>query len=249
MDTLKTQLDVAWNRIVGSNLYRRAQAEATVAFRELREPPRIYQRLDELTDHLFETAALLADDDIQEMLTTIANEKDEKMNAEDLAKAMYEEAPLDTYKVPWDEADPAYQTGQILAAQRILDKLAGVYQLPDEPAGPVWDKTGFKWMRYKENMWYVGNQDMYLSWGDVVHYYGPLTTTPPIKEGDTGLTAEQVWGLPEGSVIWPELAEDLEPWMRYGDRWESISEFAGDAGKLQCVCGDGFTVLRLGGGE
>ena len=50
-------------------------------------------------------------------------------------------------------------------------------------------------------------------------------------------------------LIWPELAEDPEPWMRYGDRWESISEFAGDAGKLQCACGDGFTVLRLGGGE
>ena len=162
MDTLKTQLDVAWNRIVGSNLYRRAQAEATVAFRELREPPRIYQRLDELTDHLFETAALLADDDIQEMLDTIANEKDVKM---------------------------------------------AEYKLPAEPDGP------------------------------------------PVKVGDTGLTAEQVWGLPKGSVIWPERAVNPEPWMRRGDTWESISEFAGDAGELQCACGDGFTVLRLGGGE
>ena len=162
MDTLKTQLDVAWNRIVGSNLYHRAQAEATVAFRELREPPRIYQRLDELTDHLFETAALMSDDDIAEMLDTIANEKDVKMVE---------------------------------------------YKLPAEP------------------------------------------DAPPIKVGDTGLTAEQVWGLPEGSVIWPERAELPEPWMRYGGRWESISDIAGDAGELQCACGDGFTVLRLGGGE
>ena len=207
MDTLKTQLDVAWNRIAGSNLYRRAQAEATVAFRELREPPRIYQRLDELTDHLFETAALLADDDIQEMLTTIANEKDVKMVE---------------------------------------------YKLPDEPAGPLWDKAGFKWVRFQVNMWYGSNQDMYLSWDDVVHYYGPLTTTPPtppIKVGDTGLTAEQVWGLPKGSVIWPERAEEPEPWMRYEDYWESVSIFADNAGELQCACGDGFTVLRLGGGE
>ena len=162
MDTLKTQLDVAWNRIVGSNLYRRAQAEATVAFRELREPPRIYQRLDELTDHLFETAALLSDDDITELTATIANEKDVKM---------------------------------------------AEYKLPAEPDGP------------------------------------------PVKVGDTGLTAEQVWGLPKGSVIWPERAVNPEPWMRRGDTWESISEFAGDAGELQCVCGDRFTVLRLGGGE
>ena len=162
MDTLKTQLDVAWNRIVGSNLYRRAQAEATVAFRELREPPRIYQRLDELTDHLFETAALLADDDIQEMLTTIANEKGAKM---------------------------------------------AEYKLPAEP------------------------------------------DCPPIKVGDTGLTPEQVWDLPKGSVIWPERAEEPEPWMRYEDYWESVSIFADNAGELQCACGDGFTVLRLGGGE
>ena len=78
---------------------------------------------------------------------------------------------------------------------------------------------------------------------------GPLTDTPPIKEGDTGLTAEQVWDLPEGTVIWPENTEAPEPWMRWGDTWESISEVAGDAGELQCACGDGFTVLRLGGGE
>ena len=172
------------------------------------------------------------------------------MNAEQLAKAMYEEAPLDTYRVPWDEADPAYQTGQILAAQRILDKLAGVYQLPDEPAGPLWDKAGFKWVRVKENVWYGGNQDMYLSWGDVVHYYGPLTTTPPtppIKEGDTGLTAEQVWNLPKGTVIWPEQADHPEPWMRCSDRWVGCTRYVCDAGDLQCAAGDSFRVLILGG--
>ena len=207
LDTLKTHLDAAWNQLVRSDLYRRAITEATATYRESRESPRIYLRLDELESSIFQLAALMSDDDIAEMLDTIANEKDVKMVE---------------------------------------------YKLPDEPAGPLWDKAGSKWVRSGENMWYGGNQDMYLSWDDVVHYYGPLTTTqptPPIKVGDTGLTAEQVWGLPEGSVIWPERAEDPEPWMRYGDRWESISEFAGDAGKLQCACGDGFTVLRLGGGE
>ena len=207
LDTLKTHLDAAWNQLVRSDLYRRAITEATATYRESRESPRIYLRLDELESSIFQLAALMSDDDIAEMLDTIANEKDVKM---------------------------------------------AEYKLPAEPDGPVWDKAGSKWVRVEENMWYGGIQDMYWVWDDVVHYYGPLTTTPPnppIKVGDTGLTAEQVWGLPEGSVIWPELAEDLEPWMRYEDRWESISEFAGDAGKLQYACGDGFTVLRLGGGE
>ena len=207
LSTLKAHLDAAWNQLTESDLYRRAQAEATEAFRELRTPPRIYQRLDELQESIFETAALMSDDDIAEMLDTIANEKDVKMVE---------------------------------------------YKLPAEPDGPLWDEAGSKWVRVKENIWYGGIQYMRRSWGDVVRYAGPLTTTLPtplIKEGDTGLTAEQVWGLPKGSVIWPERAVNPEPWMRRGDTWESISEFAGDAGKLQYACGDGFTVLRLGGGE
>lgn len=252
-NTLKAHLDAAWNQLTESDLYRRAQAEATEAFRELRTPPRIYQRLDELQESIFETAALLADDDIAEILDTIAKEIP-IMNAKALAKAMYEYAPLDTYTVPWDEADETYKQGQIRAAQKIIRQLDGVYALPVEPQGPLWDNEGDKWMRSKENMWYGGNQDMYRSWGDIVHYSGPLTTTPPtplIKVGDTGLTAEQVWGLPKGTVIWPERAGVPEPWLRLADGcgWESLSDEAFDAGSLQCVCGDGFTVLRLGGGE
>ena len=89
------------------------------------------------------------------------------------------------------------------------------YKLPAEPDGPVWDKNGDKWVRVKENLWY-GGFHVYWGWGDVVHYYGPLTTTPPtppIKVGDTGLTAEQVWDLPKGTVIWPERAEESEPYQ------------------------------------
>ena len=162
LDTLKTHLDAAWNQLVRSDLYRRAITEATATYRESRESPRIYLRLDELESSIFQLAALMSDDDIAEMLDTIANEKDVKM---------------------------------------------AEYKLPAEPDGP------------------------------------------PVKVGDTGLTAEQVWGLPKGSVIWPERAEEPEPWMRYEDYWESVSIFADNAGELQCVCGDGFTVLRLGGGE
>ena len=131
------------------------------------------------------------------------------------------------------------------------------YKLQPEPAGPVWDKNGNKFVRvpvvsfhdrYSWTSTSVPDAENY-SWNELVYVFGPLTDTPPIKEGDTGLMAEQVWDLPEGTVIWPERAEEPEPWMRRGYTWESISEFVGDAGKLQCACGDGFTVLRLGGGE
>ena len=210
LSTLKAHLDAAWNQLTESDLYRRAQAEATEAFRELRTPPRIYQRLDELQESIFETAALMSDDDIAEMLDTIANEKDVKM---------------------------------------------AEYKLPAEPDGPVWDKNGTKFYKVQalsfqdRPEWTSGPYNDVYSWRDLVYFSGPLTDTPPVKVGDTGLTAEQVWGLPKGSVIWPERAMNTEPWLRWGDTWESISEVAGDAGELQCACGDSFTVLRLGGGE
>lgn len=162
LDTLKEHLYAARAQITESDLFLKLMREADVAFRANEAMTREYLRLDSLASQIFETAALMSDDDIAEMLDTIANEKDVKMVE---------------------------------------------YKLPAEPDGP------------------------------------------PVKVGDTGLTAEQVWGLPKGSVIWPERAVNPEPWMRRGDTWESISEFAGDAGELQCACGDGFTVLRLGGGE
>ena len=79
LDTLKTHLDAAWNQLVRSDLYRRAITEATATYRESRESPRIYLRLDELESSIFQLAALMSDDDIAEMLDTIANEKDVKM--------------------------------------------------------------------------------------------------------------------------------------------------------------------------
>ena len=202
LDTLKTHLDAAWNQLVRSDLYRRAITEATATYRESRESPRIYLRLDELESSIFQLAALMSDDDIAEMLDTIANEKDVKM---------------------------------------------AEYKLPAEPDGPLWDKNGDKWVRNQPDEWETTHTRM--RWDEALKYWGPFTDAPPIKVGDTGLTAEQVWGLPKGSVIWPERAEEPEPWMRYEDYWESVSIFADNAGELQCECGDGFTVLRLGGGE
>ena len=202
LDTLKAHLDAARAQITESDLFLKLMREADVAFRANEAMPREYLRLDSLASHIFETTALMSDDDIAEMLDTIANEKDVKM---------------------------------------------AEYKLPAEPDGPLWDKNGDKWVRNQPDEWETTHTRM--RWDEALKYWGPFTDAPPIKVGDTGLTAEQVWGLPKGSVIWPERAVNPEPWMRRGDTWESISEFAGDAGELQCACGDGFTVLRLGGGE
>ena len=204
LDTLKEHLDAARAQITESDLFLKLMREADVAFRANEAMPREYLRLDSLAAQIFETTALMSDDDIAEMLDTIANEKDVKMVE---------------------------------------------YKLPAEPDGPLWDKNGDKWVRNQPDEWETTHTRM--RWDEALKYWGPFTDAPPIKVGDTGLTAEQVWGLPKGSVIWPERAGVPEPWLRLADGcgWESLSDEAFDAGSLQCVCGDGFTVLRLGGGE
>ena len=126
------------------------------------------------------------------------------------------------------------------------------YKLDAAPDGPVWDKRGDEWRKclcvYSCVNWRKEKDGLRCSsWGDLLDRFGPLTDTPPIKEGDTGLTAEQVWDLPKGSVIWPELDEEPEPWMRFNNMWESFSDVSYGAGYLQCAVGDSFRVLILGG--
>lgn len=210
LDTLKAHLDAAWEQITESDRFLELMREAGVAFRANEAMPREYLRLGSLTARIFETSALMSDDDIAELTATIANEKDEKM---------------------------------------------AEYKLPDEPEGPVWDKNGTEFHKVKavsftdRTEWTFGPYKVVYSWRDLVYVFGPLTDTPPIKEGDTGLTAEQVWDLPKGTVIWPERDGVPEPWMRFSNRWESVSEVSYSAGELQCLCGDSFRVLILGGGE
>ena len=204
LDTLKAHLDAARAQITESDLFLKLMREADVAFRTNEAMPREYLRLDSLASQIFETTALMSDDDIAEMLDTIAKEKDVKM---------------------------------------------AEYKLPAEPDGPLWDKNGDKWVRNQPDEWETTHTRM--RWDEALKYWGPFTDAPPIKVGATGLTAEQVWDLPKGTVIWPERAGVPEPWLRLADGcgWKSLSDEAFDAGSLQCACGDGFTVLRLGGGE
>ena len=112
LSTLKAHLDAAWEEIQDSALSRELARKEQRAWDANKPVSRPYLRLEKLHAAIAETAALLADDDIQEMTATIANEKGRKMNAEDLAKAMY------------------------------LDKLATVYQLPDDSADDVREALG-----------------------------------------------------------------------------------------------------------
>lgn len=122
------------------------------------------------------------------------------------------------------------------------------YRLPKElEDGPLWNSRGDMWTRFDSDRWVHDESGIVSSWLALLVNHGPLTTTPPIKEGDTGLTAEQVWDLPKGTVIWPERDAVPEPWLRFSNRWESVSEVSRGAGDLQCLCGDSFRVLILGG--
>ena len=130
------------------------------------------------------------------------------------------------------------------------------YRMPDEPDGPVWDRYKDPWVKSYVHFgkWVPGtapyavvDEGIPATWDDLLCDLGPLTTTPPIKEGDTGLTAEQVWDLPKGTVIWPERDPVPEPWLRFSNRWESISDVSYDAGELQRAVGNSFRVLILGG--
>ena len=122
-----------------------------------------------------------------------------------------------------------------------------------EPPNPdvfkLWDRDNDPWTREAgSNKWRFRGWGSVYEWAEVVATHGPLTDKPRVEVWDV-ITAEKAWPLPIGSVIWPESAEDPEPWMRFRDHWESISTVAGDAGSLQCACGDSFRVLILGGGE
>lgn len=80
LDTLKDQLDAAWDEIQDSALSRELARKEQRAWDANKPVSRPYLRLEKLHAAIAETAALLADDDITKMITTIANEKDKKMN-------------------------------------------------------------------------------------------------------------------------------------------------------------------------
>ena len=124
------------------------------------------------------------------------------------------------------------------------------YQLPPEPDGPLWDEKDVKF--YKESdmkKWTCGPEADNYSWRELVSGVGPLTDVRPTKVGDK-ITAEQAFELPKESVIWPDLTPNRGAWTKRNEgELDSPIALAQDTGELKGMCGDEFTVLRVGGGE
>lgn len=77
------------------------------------------------------------------------------------------------------------------------------YRLPEEPAGPVWDQYGNKWVKVPETnpvLWKTDDPDYHHTWGVLLEEYGPLSENAPVKIGTT--VPYNMWkDLPRGSVI------------------------------------------------
>lgn len=121
-----------------------------------------------------------------------------------------------------------------------------IYNIPKEPAGPVWDCDGVQWVN-QSLFWSTGNRGIARrSWKDLVRYFCPLTDAPPIKVG-AQITAEQALGLPEESVVWPEGVVDVRHALtKYTGFLVCCGYSAGLEDKLREHLGDLFTVLRIG---
>ena len=62
------------------------------------------------------------------------------------------------------------------------------YRLPEEPAGPVWDQHGSRWVRIPETypvLWKTDDDACHPTWGRLLEEYGPLSENAPVKIGTT----------------------------------------------------------------
>lgn len=69
--------------------------------------------------------------------------------------------------------------------------------LPEEPAGPVWDRDGKEWTTTGDGRW--AGPHITVSWSRLLTILGPLTDTPPVTVGDR-ITLAQLATLPYGSI-------------------------------------------------
>ena len=75
------------------------------------------------------------------------------------------------------------------------------YNIPEEPAGPLWDKEGDKWIRTNNGAWIRegGTWTYSADWYVLLHRYGPVFDFPQIKVGDK-VTLTEFSKMPDGSV-------------------------------------------------
>ena len=75
------------------------------------------------------------------------------------------------------------------------------YNIPEEPAGPVWDKEGHRWVRMENGSWLRdGRVWMFFMWNQLLHRLGPLTDTPPVKKVGDKVTLTEFSKMPDYSI-------------------------------------------------
>ena len=74
------------------------------------------------------------------------------------------------------------------------------YNIPEEPAGPVWDKEGHRWSRLNDGSWLrEGATWTFSAWYRLLQQFGPITDTPPVKVGDK-VTLSEFSKMPDCSI-------------------------------------------------
>ena len=80
------------------------------------------------------------------------------------------------------------------------------YNLPEEPAGPVWDKDGRRWERLDNTLWLRDGGTWATSkWYRLLHLNGPVTDTPPVKVGDK-VTLTEFSKMPDWSIAGGDMS-------------------------------------------
>lgn len=117
------------------------------------------------------------------------------------------------------------------------------YNMPEEPAGPVWDKEGHKWSRLSDGSWLrEGATWTFSAWHRLLHLNGPLTDTPPVKVGDR-VTLTEFSKMPEGTVA----GASWDVYILY--RGRVFTDAQAETIDLSVYGDDMVTVLRVGEGE
>ena len=119
------------------------------------------------------------------------------------------------------------------------------YNIPEEPAGPVWDKEGHKWVRTPHGAWLRegGTWTYSADWYVLLHRNGPLVDMPPAKKvGDT-VTLHEFSKMPHRSIA----GAYRDVYINYMDR--VFTDAQACPVDLSDYGDDTVTVLRVGGGE
>lgn len=119
------------------------------------------------------------------------------------------------------------------------------YNIPEEPAGPVWDKEGYKWVRTKNGAWLRegGTWTYSADWYVLLHRNGPLVDMPPEKKVGDKVTLHEFSKMPVGSVA----GASRDVYINYHGLVFADAQVC--KVDLSAFGDDVVTVLRVGDGE